>query len=285
MALTREKRKQLAKTLLSKRRLVLLNENTFEETFSLRLTWMNVFLVATLGAVVIIFCTTLLIAFTPLREYIPGYTSDKLRREATLLAIKTDSLQQQLAYNDAFLQGIQQALTGQVELLEQSKDSIVKTGEMIPTEKLNTTEVEKKLRDWVDKEDKYNVSQAGQVVKNLVFYSPVFGQVTSSFDLQSNQWGVRLAVEANQPVKAVLSGNVLLAGWTPDYGNILVIRHAEGYTSMYKNDFIPTKKIGDRVLSGEVVGIILNSEKGAKLTFELWKEGVAVDPLQFVDFK
>lgn len=285
MAKTREKRKQLAKTLFSKRRLVLLNENTFEETFSLRLTWMNFFLVATLGAVLIIFCTTLIIAFTPLREYIPGYTSDKLRRDATNLAIKTDSIQQQLAYNEAFIKGIQQAIKGDIELLDTSKDSIVKTGELVQTVNLEASPSEKNLREVVEKDEKYNLAQTSKTVKKMVFFTPVFGQITAGFNLEKKQMGVQLAVEPNQPIKTVLSGNVLFSGWTPQEGNVLVLRHQEGYTSMYKNDFILTKKTGDRVMSGEVIGIMLSEKEGAKFTFELWKDGVAVDPLQFVDFK
>jgi hypothetical protein len=77
--------------LFTKNRLVILNEDTFEEIFSLKLTLMNVFVVATVGAVLIIFITTYIIAFTPLREYIPGYASSKLKRDATELAIKSDS--------------------------------------------------------------------------------------------------------------------------------------------------------------------------------------------------
>ena len=284
MTKTREKRKQLAKTLFTKRRLVLLNENTFEETFSLRLTWMNVFLVASLGAVVIIFCTTLLIAFTPLREYIPGYTTEKLRRESTLLAIKTDSIQQHLAANEAFLRGIQQALKGEVELLKVEKDSLVKVGESVQSFPLEASAAEVKLRDIVEKEDKYNVNQSAKTAKKLVFFTPVYGQVASSFDLEKKQLGLQLIVQENQPVKAVLAGNVLFAGWSAETGNVLIIRHQEGYTSMYKQDFVPTKKVGDRVMSGEVVGIVLTKNTASKLTFELWREGIAVDPLQFVDF-
>src|SRR6476469_4284586 len=96
----RQKRKLIKKKLFTKNRLVILNEDSFEEIFSLRLTLMNVFVVATIGAVLLILVTTYIIAFTPLREYIPGYASTKLKRDATELALKSDSLSQALKKND-----------------------------------------------------------------------------------------------------------------------------------------------------------------------------------------
>ena len=88
----RLKRKKLHRKLFTKNRLVILNEDTFEEIFSLKLNLMNVFVVATIGAIFLISVTTFIIAFTPLREFIPGYSSSKLKRDATELALKSDSL-------------------------------------------------------------------------------------------------------------------------------------------------------------------------------------------------
>ena len=100
MANKRLKRQLLLRKLFNKRRLVILNEDTFEETFSLKLNLMNVFVVATVGAILIIFITTYIIAFTPLREYIPGYASSKLKKDATELALKSDSLALALKKNN-----------------------------------------------------------------------------------------------------------------------------------------------------------------------------------------
>jgi hypothetical protein len=109
------KRKKIKKKLFAKNRLVILNEDTFEEIFSLRLTLMNVFVVATLGAIIIIFVTTFIIAFTPLREYIPGYASTELKKNATELALKSDSLQKALKKNEIYIQSVKKILTGDLE--------------------------------------------------------------------------------------------------------------------------------------------------------------------------
>ena len=121
------KRQLLKKKLYTKNRLVILNENTFEEVFSLRLTLMNVFVVGSLGAIFIITITTFIIAFTPLREYIPGYASGDLKRNATQLALKSDSLTVALAKNEAYIKSIKKVLMGQMEYAKLSKDSITQS--------------------------------------------------------------------------------------------------------------------------------------------------------------
>ena len=122
MAEKGQKRKKIKKQLFTKNRLVVLNEDSFEEIFSLRLTLMNVFVVATLGAIVIITVTTFIIAFTPLREYIPGYSSSKLRRDATELALKSDSLATALKKNEAYLHSVVKVLNGDLEYQKVNKD-------------------------------------------------------------------------------------------------------------------------------------------------------------------
>src|SRR6478672_3459998 len=125
MSKKRLKRQKIKKKLFTKNRLVILNDDTFEEIFSLRLTLMNVFVVATSGAILIIFVTTFIIAFTPLREYIPGYASTKLRKEATELALKSDSLSNALQKNEAYQQSIIKVLKGELEYEKVNKDSIL----------------------------------------------------------------------------------------------------------------------------------------------------------------
>jgi hypothetical protein len=155
MSKKRLKRKKLHSKLFTKNRLVILNEDTFEETFSLKLTLMNVFVVATLGAILLISITTLIIAFTPLREYIPGYSSTKLKKDATILALKSDSLTNALKKNEAYIQSIQKVLNGQLDYAKFNKDSILAASdEVVPKLKLTASEEELQLRKEVELEDK-----------------------------------------------------------------------------------------------------------------------------------
>jgi hypothetical protein len=148
------RRQQLKENLFNKRRLIILNEDTFEETFSLKLTLMNVFVVLGLGAIFIIFVTTFLIAFTPLREFIPGYSSSKLKRDATELALKSDSLTRALEQNELYLKSLKKVLTGELEFAKFNKDSILSSVEEAPVEgNLSASKEELELRKRVTKEE------------------------------------------------------------------------------------------------------------------------------------
>lgn len=154
MSDNRLKKEQLKKQLFTKNRLVILNEDTFEEIFSLKLTLMNVFVVASIGAILIITVTTFIIAFTPLREYIPGYTSTKLKKNATELALKSDSLEFAIKKNEIYLQSIQKVLNGNLQYAKVNKDSILALSvDTLPDLQLTATESELKLRKEVTDEE------------------------------------------------------------------------------------------------------------------------------------
>lgn len=149
-----KKKRNFRKKLFIKNRLVILNEETFEETFSFRLTLMNVFVTFTLGGIFLILVTTFIIAFTPLREFIPGYSSSQLKKNATKLAIKSDSLETALKKNEAYIKGIQKVLNGQLEYAKFSKDSIIADADEPVNTDMNTSEAEIKLREEVAKIEK-----------------------------------------------------------------------------------------------------------------------------------
>ncbi|WP_456313704.1 hypothetical protein [Pseudomonas shirazensis] len=145
------KKRNLRKKLFIKNRLVILNVDTFEEIFSFKLTLMNVFVVFSLGGIFLILVTTFIIAFTPLREFIPGYSSTQLKKNATELAIKSDSLAVALEKNEAYIKGIQKVLNGQLEYAKFNKDSILSETEEKPDPDMKTSEEEIKLREEVAK--------------------------------------------------------------------------------------------------------------------------------------
>ncbi len=148
----RLKRKLLKEKLFNKRRLIILNEDTFEETFSLKLTMMNVFVVATVSAILIITLTTFIIAFTPLREYIPGYASTELKRNATRLALKSDSLTIALQKNEAYINSIKRVLNNDLDFAKLSTDSITEGNSIDASDvEMEATKAEKELRMEVKK--------------------------------------------------------------------------------------------------------------------------------------
>jgi hypothetical protein len=158
MSKKRQKRKKLKENLFNKRRLIILNEDTFEETFSLKLTLMNVFVFVSLSTIIIITVTTFIIAFTPLREFIPGYSSSKLKKDATQLALKADSLSFALKKNEAYIKSIQKVLTGELEYAKFNKDSILAAIEEVPSPvNLSASKKEIELREQVAKEEQKSV--------------------------------------------------------------------------------------------------------------------------------
>ena len=289
MSEKRLKRKIIKKKLFTKNRLVILNEDTFEEIFSLRLTLMNVFVVATIGAFLIIFVTTYIIAFTPLREYIPGYASTKLKKDATELALKSDSLNQALKKNEAYIESIKKVLTGDLEYAKFNKDSILASvSESISEEELKPTKSDLKFREAVDREDKYNLFEKAKPKVSTVLFPPVKGMITEKFNPKDKHYAVDIALAKNTPIKSILSGRVIFADWTPNTGNVVIIRHNSGFISIYKHAASVTVSQGDIVRTGEVIALAGSTGQestGVHLHFELWKDGYPIDPSIFIEFE
>ena len=288
MSLKRFRKERIKKQLFSKNRFVILNEETFEEIFSLKLTLMNVFLVATLGAFLIIFVTTYIIAFTPLKEYIPGYSSSKLKSEATALALKSDSLTTMLHNNEMYLTSVRKALTGDVDYMKLNKDSIKAGGLETNGIDLNPSKAELELRKKVALEDKYNLFEKAKPKVDLVLFPPVRGPITEKYNSKEKHFAVDIALAKNTPIKAVANGTVIFADWTPTNGNVIILRHNNEFLSVYKHCESLTISQGDVVKTSEVIAIAGSTGEQSTaihLHFELWKDGYPVDPTQFIDFE
>ena len=289
MSEKRLKRKRIKKKLFTKNRLVILNEDTFEEVFSLRLTLMNVFVVATIGALLIIFVTTYIIAFTPLREFIPGYSSTKLKKDATELALKANSLTNDLKKNEAYIQSIKKVLTGDLDYAKINKDSITAaTSVKVSASELQPSEADIKLRAEVEREDKYNLFEKAKPKVTVVLFPPVKGIVTSKFSPKEKHYAVDIALAKNTPIKSIMSGKVIFADWTSNTGNVVIIRHNNGFISVYKHASSVTVSQGDAVKTGEVIALAGSTGQestGVHLHFELWKDGYPIDPSIFIEFE
>lgn len=142
----KRKKKKWIKTLTTNYRLVLLNEKTFEELISLRLRLLPIFVFISLSGIFLIFATTLIIAFTPLREYIPGYASTSLKEQTLELYVKTDSLIKIINSQQEYSQSIQKVLRGELEYAKLNIDSIVRVEAIdIPEEELVQSKAERAL--------------------------------------------------------------------------------------------------------------------------------------------
>ena len=284
-----KKRKQITKKLLHKYRLVILNEDTFEERFAIKLTRLNVFVICSLSAIILVLLTTILIAFTPLREYIPGYSSTALKREATMLNYKTDSLQQVIYMNQQYLESIKRVLKGDVASVEFNKDSIIQAAELdAQSLNINPSREDSLLREKVDKEDKYNLFESATTKASFVLFPPVKGTISEGYNVEEKHFAIDVVVAEDTPVKAIADGTIVLAEWTTQTGYVVIIDHGNGLISAYKHNASLTKEQGDLVKSGEVIAISGNTGElttGPHLHFELWSDGYPIDPTTFIDFE
>ncbi|MCM8569634.1 M23 family metallopeptidase [Gramella jeungdoensis] len=288
MAENKKTKKKFTKKLLHKYRMVILNEDTFEERFSFRLTRLNVFVLVGLSAILLVAATTVLIAFTPLREYIPGYSSAELKERAANLAYKTDSLQNVIRLNDQYLTSIKSALTGEFDLERLDRDSILSQPISDQEyEEINRIKADSLLREEVEQEDKYNILPTATDNINFSLFPPVKGAVSEPYSIEDRHYAVDIVVSRNAPVKSVADGRVILAEWTAETGYVMIIEHSYGLLSAYKHNASLTKSQGDMVRAGEVIATAGSTGElttGPHLHFELWNEGNPVDPSEYIDF-
>lgn len=288
MAEEKKEKRKFTKKLLHKYRMVILNEDTFEERFSFRLTRLNVFVAVGLSAILLIAMTTVLIAFTPLREYIPGYSSPQLKERAAELAYKTDSLQNVLRVNDQYLASIKGALTGEFDPSDLNRDSIpTDASRELEYDEVAPSKADSILRDQVAEEDKYNILPTATENINFSLIAPVKGTISEEYDTDEKHYAVDIVVAKNSPVKSVADGRVIFAEWTAETGYVIIVEHSYGLLSVYKHNASLTKSQGEIVRSGEVIataGSTGEYSTGPHLHFELWNEGNPVDPTEYIDF-
>lgn len=271
-----------------KYRLVVLNEDTFEEKVSFKLSRMNVFVVGTLSAMALIALTILLVAFTSLREYIPGYTSTDLRRQAVELLEVTDSLSRVIDYNDRYVERIRGVLSGQYAPSEIEIDSIGLPFVLDTTTiELSPIREDSLLRAQVALEDRYNLFENNKAAFETALFSPLSGMITQAFDPEIKHYAIDITAVQDAPVKSIAAGTVVFSEWTSDTGYVIMVQHKNGMLSVYKHNGSLLKNQGDAVLAGEVIAAVGDTGEfstGPHLHFELWENDRPVNPLNYIDF-
>lgn len=272
-------------------RLVVMNDDTFEERFSLRLTPLGLFI---LIGVVSIFMTTLvisLVAFTPLREYIPGYGSELTQKGQLInLSLRTDSLEQSLNSKTWYIENLKRVMNGELR----SDSSLNKPD---PTNQYQNVKFKKSiedsiLRSQIESQDKYAIAfqdkkNQKKGISSFFFFTPVKGLVTNSFKEKEEHFGIDIAAPENEAIKATLDGTVIFTGWSAETGHVIQVQHSNNLISIYKHNSALMKKMGQYVKAGEVIAIIGNSGEqttGTHLHFELWYNGNPVDPQDYIIF-
>lgn len=283
-------KKKLIKKIRNKFRLVLLNDETFEEKFSFRLTPLGVFTVMGLLFIFSIIATSLVIAFTPLREFIPGYTDINLKRNLVQMVFTVDSLEREVKINEKYLQNLKNVLSGNPPVgLQETKIDTAKNYKNIA---YSVSAQDSALRKYVESEEKFNLlfkpaNMRKGDISSFLFFTPLKGPVTSAFNPEQSHFGIDIVAPENEAVKATLDGTVIFNGWTSETGYVLHIQHASNIVSIYKHNAVLLKRTGDYVKAGEAIAIVGNSGEystGAHLHFELWYNGLPINPEEYMMF-
>ena len=287
MAKSKKQKSKLKEKLTYKYRLVVLNEDSFEERFSFKLNRLNVFVFGGVFTLLLIGLTAFIMAFTPFREYIPGYSSSELKKQASDLVYKVDSLQQQLAVNDIYIENIQKVLTGKIEDIEVNKDSIIEQMRIEDVD-LHPSVTDSIFRQQIEREDRFSVFEQATKKTDLVFSSPVKGQISDFYNPKEKHYAVDIAVTKDTPVKAAADGTVIFTGFTADTGFVIILEHPKNFITVYKHNETLHKEQGDLVKSGEVIANAGSTGKlttGPHLHFELWNDGYPINPINYIDFE
>ena len=283
-----QNKRKFKQKLVDKYRLVILNENTFQEKFSLKLSRLNVFVFGGVFSVLLIVLTSLLIAFTGLREYIPGYSSTSLKKKATRLVYEADSLKMRLAIIEHYTKALRPVLTG--EIVPEKIDSIKNEAQSITLDeaKLQATKQDSLFRAKVEGKDRYPLLEGAEGRAKVVFFSPLTGNVSQEFSMNDKHYALDIVAQTGTPVKAIADGTVILAEWTAETGYVITIQHPNEFISVYKHNGTLLKQQGDIVKSGEAIASVGSTGElttGPHLHFELWSNGFPVNPTDYVDFQ
>ena len=260
-----------------------------------RLNLLNLILVIIGLALLLIIITTFIIAFTPLREYIPGYTDTILNREVYLLNLRADSLSREMHKKDIYFENLQKIVEG-YDFAADSALASINIYEPLPKGVTDTITLKKSVQDSLlraeyEAQNQYNLfgddylppTKPSMLVKN--FYVPLTGTVISTFNADMGHYGVDIASEGDQIINATLDGTVVFATWSINNGYCIGIQHEDSYFSVYKHNATLLKKEGEYVKAGEAIAILGESGETSQaehLHFELWRNGIALNPAEYM---
>lgn len=290
----RKRNKKWYKNLRSKYRLVIFNDQTFEDRLSLRLTRLNVFVFVFSMGIIFTSLTFILIANTSLKTYIPGYPDIDDKRQLYNLNILADSLLQDIELKNMYIASFRNLF--EEEPFNENPNEIDIKDNRYDTITNRKSQNDSVLRAEFENQSLHNLffNESGQLtgtneasIKSFNFFTPIQGIITARFNLMENHFGIDIAASRNEAVKATLGGTVIFSGWTLETGYIIGIQHERNFISIYKHNSVLMKKEGDKVVAGEPIAISGQSGElttGPHLHFELWENGSPVNPEEHIIF-
>lgn len=263
------------------------NENTLEDIVTLHVSKLNGFSVLLSVLIVLFLIASLIVAFTPLRNYLPGYMNSEIREQVVANALQVDSLQQLVERQNMYIMNIQDIFRGNIKTdTVHSMDSLTV---LRKDSLMERTQREADFRKQYEETEKYNLTSitSRPEVDGLIFYRPTRGLISSSFNAEQKHFGTDIAANPGESVLATLDGTVILSTYTAQTGYLIEVQHNRDFVSVYKYCGSLMKREGDVVKGGEAIALVGNAGQQSTephLHFELWHKGRAVNPELYIVF-
>ena len=277
-----------------KYKLVVMNESTFEEKISFRISRMLVFIVFGLVTLVSIAFTIFMIYITPLKEYIPGYASVDRVKLVYINKLKTDSLEHEIAQRDLWLYNFKNRILLGKDI-DENDSVILQKDDNVDYHNLDLSisKEDSVLRTKWEKTSDFDLSYSSNTANNggisqFFFMAPIKGTISNGFNPQKQHYGIDIIGKKDAAIKACLDGTVILSSWSYNFGYTIAVQHDDGIISVYKHNSTLLKKAGDLVSAGDPIAIIGNTGEqtsGQHLHFEIWYNMNPVNPAQFISFE
>jgi septal ring factor EnvC (AmiA/AmiB activator) len=258
----------------------------FENKASFKLSALQIFGAFVTTMTILVILTIYLVAFTGLREYIPGYADQRSKEKINDLANLTDSLENKVTSNEKYIVNLQNIFTNK----SIKEEPVIKdTTRKYSTIKNSKSKEDSLLRQEVQEEDRYNLeaNKAAAGMSNILFFTPVRGKTVQKFQSEKRHYGLTISTKKDETVKSILDGTVLLSVWTPEDNYIIAVQHNDQFVSIYKHCSTLLKNEGDYVKGGEALAFVAQTHgviKDPYILFELWYRGYPIDPAKFIIF-
>jgi len=282
----KQKEKGYWSRLIQKYRFVIQSDNSFEEKFTLTLSFLTVFLFTGLFIFICFLFNLLLINYTPLNKYVAGKSSSEVQKQLSTLSLKCDSLEDVMLNREVYLKNINNIINGNKPTPpKEGAPFVIQKESELPFKK---SKADSLLRQSVEAEDNSSI-YTNDVVENnyLVFFTPISGLITDVYNTKIKHFGVDIVAKEKSRISSVLDGSVIISHWTIETGYVIMVQHKNDYISIYKHNSLLLKEVGDFVSAGEHIAIIGNSgelSSGPHLHFELWHKGAPVNPENYISF-
>lgn len=272
----------------SRLRLMISDDKTHQHLFKLHFTRTGFVVGAVSGTIVFATLIFIIIAYTPLKTFIPGYPDARSKRAAIQNAIRIDSLENVIYRWELYSENLKRVMEGEDPL---KIDSLINDGikNNSAADMKRLAERDSILREHVRQEEEFGISDRDKrnlPIEGLHFFTPLKGVISEGYDPAVHPF-VDITAPSGSVVKATLDGTVIYAGWSEEAGYTIQLQHDGDIVSIYKHNEKLLKTTGDKVSAGSPIALVGNTgnlSTGDHLHFELWHKGETVDPTKYINF-